>query len=101
MFKNIDNANETLKSDDGEQTVESSNSEKLTLTYSQSAQLDVLQQTANLYRQYWQMALQNGGTLEINGKTKTVDELSQMYIDANSELEQYLNSIGNKEEQII
>ncbi len=100
MFKNIDNANETLKPDEDEQMVEASNNSKQ-LTYSQTAQLDVLQQTANLYRQYWQMALQNGGTLEINGKTKTVDELSQMYIDANSELEQYLNSIGNKEEQII
>lgn len=92
VFAEIDDAYATLKPDETE-TAEVSGAKTKEITYSQAAQIEVLQQNASLYRQYWQAALQNGGSIEINGKTKTAEELSQMYIQANEELETYLNGL--------
>jgi len=106
VFENIDSANETIKTDedDENEAAEAGNgtdgqTNATKLTYSQSAQLDVLQQNANLYRQYWQQALNGDGTLEVNGKTMTADELSELYIKAYEEVETYLESIGVIETQ--
>ncbi len=96
VFEKVDSANETLKPDEEDETqVASSNTKEI--SYSQAAQIEVLQQNANLYRQYWQAALKNGGSVEINGETKTADELSQLYIEANAKLEDYLNGLDKLE----
>ncbi len=92
VFENIDSANATLKpSEEVETETASANTKEI--TYSQAAQIEVLQQNANLNKQYWQAALQNGGSVEINGETMTADELSQKYVDAYEELEEYLDGL--------
>lgn len=97
VFSEIDDANATLKPDETVDTAVSSSNTK-EITYSQAAQIEVLQQNASLYKQYWQAALQNGGSVEINGKTKTADELAQMYIQASAELETYLDGLDSGSE---
>lgn len=92
VFTEIDDANLTLKPDETVDA-ETTSSNVKEISYSQAAQIEVLQQNASIYRQYWQAALQNGGSIEMNGKTMTADELSQKYIQANAELEAYLNEI--------
>ncbi len=96
MFADIDNANDILKPDDTDADAEVAATNTTQISYSQAAQIEVLQQNAGLYRQYWQAALQNGGSIDVNGKTMTADELSKMYIDANRQLEEYLNGIKSK-----
>lgn len=99
MFENIDSANETLKPDEYlNETLAGNNYNKssVNMTTAEVAQMDVLEQNKMLLRDYWQAALQNGGSIEMNGKIKTADELAQMYIEASAKYDEYEAELSEK-----
>jgi len=87
LFDDMDESHEILKSDSTTGTT----SGQTTSLYD-SANIQVLQQEAQMYYNYWQQALK-GQTVTIDGETKTAEELKNMYLAKVQELEGYQNGL--------